>query len=167
MIHSISIESPLGLLRAEADENAITMLQFDSPPTTASTANPVLEKLRAELAEYFAGERSGFSLPVNPPGTDFQKRVWTQLQRIPHGQTISYHELAERIGQPTADRAVAQANGANPICILIPCHRVIGKDGRLTGYSAGLERKRFLLGLEQRDAIAANNLRLEVEQCSC
>jgi len=167
MIYSINIESPLGLLRAEADENAITMLQFDSPSTTANAANPVLERLRAELAEYFAGERTEFSLPVKPAGTNFQNRVWIELQRIPHGRTISYHELAERIGQPTADRAVAQANGANPICILIPCHRVIGKDGRLTGYSAGLERKRFLLGLEQRDAITTNNLRLEVEQCSC
>jgi methylated-DNA-[protein]-cysteine S-methyltransferase len=166
MVCAAMIESPIGLLRAEADENAVTMLQFDGVPTTAAVSNPVLDKLRAELSEYFAGRRNEFTVAVNPAGTHFQQRVWSELLRIPFGKTISYHELAVRIGKPTSDRAVAQANGANPICILIPCHRVIGKDGRLTGYSAGLERKRFLLGLEQGEAIDTKKFSLEVQECS-
>jgi methylated-DNA-[protein]-cysteine S-methyltransferase len=167
MIFATTIETPLGLLRAEADEKAVTVLQFDPPAAGEEKPNAVLKKLRAELNEYFAGRRDDFSVALSPAGTDFQKRVWSELQRIPHGTTISYHELAERIGKPTADRAVAQANGANPICILIPCHRVIGKDGRLAGYSAGIERKRFLLGLEQGDSIDTKDFSLEVLECSC
>lgn len=159
------IETPMGPLLAEADERGITGLSFD-----VSDANPepnlVLHQLRRELHEYFAGHRSGFSVPLTPHGTDFQKRVWAELQKIPHGQTISYEELAKRIGKPTAQRAVAQANGANPIAILIPCHRVIAKNGKLGGYSSGLERKRFLLGLERGEGIDTNDLHLEVEECS-
>ena len=155
----------MGPLLAEADERGITGLSFD-----VLDANPqpnlVLHQVRRELNEYFAGLRSGFSVPLTPQGTDFQKRVWAELQKIPHGETISYEELAKRIGKPTAQRAVAQANGANPIAILIPCHRVIAKNGKLGGYSAGLERKRFLLGLEQGESIDTNDLRLEVEGCS-
>lgn len=166
MVYSAMIETPLGPLRAEADEAGLTLLQFDAP-RVAIAANDILDQLREELVQYFAGERTDFSVPVSPSGTNFQKRVWNELQRIRQGVTISYVELAQRIGQPTASRAVARANGANPICILIPCHRVIGKDGTLTGYSAGLERKRFLLALEQRDAVDTAGFRLEVEQCSC
>jgi methylated-DNA-[protein]-cysteine S-methyltransferase len=159
------IETPVGPVYAEADDNAVTCVQFDHAGG-AQFSNALLDQLRRELHEYFTGQRSDFSVPLAPAGTDFQKRVWTELQKIPPGQTICYEELAHRIGKPTAQRAVAQANGANPICILIPCHRVIAKNGRLGGYSAGLERKRFLLGLEQRDAIDTNNLRLQVEKCS-
>src|SRR5438105_122395 len=166
-MYATTIETPLGLLRAEADEKSITVLQFDAPTASEEKPNAVLKKLRAELKEYFSGRRDDFTVALNPNGTEFQKRVWNELQRIPHGTTISYHELAERIGKPTADRAVAQANGANPICILIPCHRVIGKDGRLAGYSAGIERKRFLLGLEQGDSIDTKDFSLEVLECSC
>jgi AraC family transcriptional regulator of adaptative response/methylated-DNA-[protein]-cysteine methyltransferase len=101
------------------------------------------------LTEYFAAERREFKVPLAPRGTPFQEKVWQELRRIPYGQTISYDELARRAGQPTAQRAVARANGMNRICILIPCHRVIGKDGSLTGYGGGLWRKRLLLGLEQ------------------
>lgn len=150
MSYATLIETPIGALRAEADDHSITLLQFDGPSGAASPTNDILEKLRAELAQYFDGCRVHFTVPVNAPGTTFQQRVWEELVQIPFGKTICYHELASRIGKPTADRAVAQANGANPICILIPCHRVVSKDGRLGGYSAGLERKRFLLGLEQR-----------------
>ena len=166
MAYATTIESPIGLLRAEADENGVTLLHFDAASAAGESTNAVLEKLRAELAEYFAGKGNDFSVPVNPAGTEFQKRVWGELRRIPHGKTISYDDLAHRIGKPTAHRAVAQANGANPICILIPCHRVIGKNGRLTGYSAGLERKRFLLGLEHVESIDTKNFRLEVQACS-
>src|SRR5438477_29048 len=128
MAFAALIETPLGPVRAEADERAITALHFDSAQAVDTAAsNPILERLRAELAEYFAGKRNNFTVDLSPAGTEFQKRVWTELCRIPHGKTISYEELAHRIGKPTAQRAVAQANGANPICILIPCHRVIAK----------------------------------------
>jgi methylated-DNA-[protein]-cysteine S-methyltransferase len=167
MAFATMIETPIGSLRAEADDHAVTMAQFNAAAVAASATNRILDQLRAELSEYFAGQRNEFSVALNPSGTDFQKRVWNELVRIPFGKTISYHELAERIGKPTADRAVAQANGANPICILVPCHRVIGKDGRLAGYSAGLERKRFLLGLEQGQMIDSRNFSLEGQECSC
>jgi AraC family transcriptional regulator of adaptative response/methylated-DNA-[protein]-cysteine methyltransferase len=101
------------------------------------------------LTEYFEGKRREFPVPLASRGTPFQMKVWRELRRIPHGQTISYDELALRVGQPTAQRAVARANGMNHIAILIPCHRVIGKDGSLTGYGGGLWRKRLLLELEK------------------
>jgi AraC family transcriptional regulator of adaptative response/methylated-DNA-[protein]-cysteine methyltransferase len=113
-----------------------------------ATTSPLLERLRDELSRYFASMLTVFTVPLLPSGTPFQQRVWAELQCIPYGETISYSELAHRIGQPKAVRAVAQANGLNPISILIPCHRVIGKDGQLTGYSGGLWRKRLLLELE-------------------
>ena len=166
MAFATTIESPLGPLHAEADACGITVLQFDGQAVAESSTNAILEKLRAELAEYFAGKRNDFSIKLSPTGTDFQQCVWSELVRIPHGETICYEELARRIGKPTAQRAVAQANGANPICILIPCHRVIAKSGRLGGYSSGLERKRFLLGLEQGEAIDTKDFSLEVQECS-
>jgi methylated-DNA-[protein]-cysteine S-methyltransferase len=103
---------------------------------------------REQLGEYFAGERTEFDLPLAPEGTPFQERVWRALRAIPYGQTASYGDLADRIGQPTASRAVGLANGRNPISIIVPCHRVIGASGKLTGYAGGIERKRFLLELE-------------------
>src|SRR6185436_2819206 len=108
-----------------------------------------LTQLRGELEEYFAGRRQDFTVPLSLHGTPFQEKVWRELRSIPFGKTISYEELALRIGQPTAQRAVARANSMNRICILIPCHRVIGKDGTLTGYGGGLWRKRLLLELER------------------
>ncbi len=101
-----------------------------------------------QLREYFAGERREFELPLDPRGSEFQKRVWSALRNIPYGTTISYGELAHRVGQPTAARAVGAANGRNPIPIVIPCHRVIGKDGSLTGFGGGLPLKERLLELE-------------------
>jgi len=167
MTFATMIETPLGSFRVEADDHAVTKAEFNAPPITVGSTNRVLDQLRAELSEYFAGRRNEFTIALNPSGTDFQKRVWNELLRIPFGETICYHELAMRIGKPTADRAVAQANGANPLCILIPCHRVIAKDGRLGGYSSGLERKRFLLGLEQGQMIDSKGFNLEVQECSC
>ena len=102
-----------------------------------------------QLDAYFAGRRHRFDLPMAPPGTDFQQRVWSQLREIPYGETRSYGQLAESLGQPGAARAVGLANGANPLSIVVPCHRVIGADGSLTGFGGGIDRKRFLLDLEQ------------------
>jgi methylated-DNA-[protein]-cysteine S-methyltransferase len=108
----------------------------------------VLADAAAQLREYFAGRLTGFDLPLAPAGTEWQRRVWTALTTIPYGETASYGELAQELGRPTASRAVGMANGRNPISIIVPCHRVIGADGTLTGYAGGLERKRFLLSLE-------------------
>jgi AraC family transcriptional regulator of adaptative response/methylated-DNA-[protein]-cysteine methyltransferase len=119
--------------------------------------HPFLERLRRELNEYFLAERKEFTLPVASRGTAFQDKVWHELRRIPYGETISYDELASRVGQPTAQRAVARANGMNYVCILIPCHRVIGKDGSLTGYGGGLWRKRLLLELERTGKLPGQN----------
>ena len=113
------------------------------PPET-----PLLIQAERELGEYFSGTRRGFDLPLAPQGTDFQRRVWRALQDIPYGQTRSYAQLAAAVGAPRACRAVGGANGRNPLPILIPCHRVIAADGRLAGFSAGLERKEALLELE-------------------
>jgi methylated-DNA-[protein]-cysteine S-methyltransferase len=104
----------------------------------------------SQLDAYFAGDRTGFDLELALAGTPFQQRVWKQLQAIGYGETISYGQLAQRIGQPTAFRAVGLANGRNPVSIIVPCHRVVGSDGSLTGYGGGMERKHFLLALEQR-----------------
>ena len=121
---------------------------FQHEPT-----NGLLRQTRAELAEYFAGQRRNFTVPLAPLGTDFQQQVWATLQTIPYGQTCSYKEEARRLGRPTAVRAVANANGQNWISILIPCHRVIGSNGQLTGYGGGLDRKQWLLALERGEAL--------------
>ena len=104
--------------------------------------------VRGQLEEYFAGERTLFDVALEMEGTPFQRRVWRELEAIPYGETISYGELARRVGQPSAARAVGLANGRNPVAVIVPCHRVIGADGSLTGYGGGMERKRILLGLE-------------------
>jgi methylated-DNA-[protein]-cysteine S-methyltransferase len=113
-------------------------------------AGLVLTDAARQLAGYFAGTLTSFDLPLALEGTDFQRTVWSALQAIPYGVTISYGELARRIGLPSASRAVGLANGKNPVSIVVPCHRVVGADGSLTGYGGGIERKRFLLSLEQR-----------------
>ncbi|MGB3201984.1 MAG: methylated-DNA--[protein]-cysteine S-methyltransferase [Nodosilinea sp.] len=157
------IETPLGLMMAGAVDEGLCLLEygdrrslerhyttlrqrFDSAVLPIS--HPHLDTLKTELGEYFGGERTAFTVPLALQGTPFQTTVWNELQRIPHGETIAYDELARRIGQPTAMRAVARANGTNRISIVVPCHRVIGKDGSLTGYGGGLWRKRLLLELE-------------------
>ena len=110
--------------------------------------SPILERTRRQLDEYFAGNRKVFEIPLHPVGTDFQLQVWNTLQAIPYGETMTYGEIAQAIGNPKGVRAVAQAIGANGIDILIPCHRVIGSNHSLTGYTGGLDKKRFLFGLE-------------------
>lgn len=117
-------------------------------PRAEVTDLPVLKKAAEQLADYFAGERTVFDLDLAMAGTPFQRRVWDALRDIPYGRTVSYGELAAALGQPTASRAVGLANGRNPVGIIVPCHRVVGANGSLTGYGGGLERKRWLLGFE-------------------
>ena len=146
------VPSPLGPLRLLSDGLALVGLYLpDRGPALAAAAggDPVLAATAAQLGEYFAGRRTDFDLPLDPHGTPFQRAVWTALQAIPHGVTTSYGALAARLGRPRAARAVGAANGQNPISIVIPCHRVIGANGTLTGYAGGLERKQALLELEQ------------------
>lgn len=147
--YALGFSSPIGLLTLTGGGQAVTGLLFGDhvlgrPPC------PLLERGAEELREYFAGERRSFDLPLSPAGTDFQRLVWDALLTIPYGQTVSYGQLARRIGRPNACRAVGMANHRNPISILVPCHRVVGADGSLTGYGGGLEKKRFLLELEQK-----------------
>ena len=118
---------------------------------TKEEINPVLEKAIKQLDEYFSGQRKVFELPLNPQGTEFQKKVWGNLLKIPYGQTVSYKRLAEMSGNSFASRAVGMANNKNPIAIIIPCHRVIGADGKLTGYAGGLDLKRELIELEKHN----------------
>ncbi|MDD5158689.1 MAG: methylated-DNA--[protein]-cysteine S-methyltransferase [Sulfuricurvum sp.] len=134
---------------AVTDGEAIISLDFtDEVSMNDHSDHPLLLQLEKELGEYFVGKRASFSLPLNPTGTPFQKSVWNTLITIAYGQTITYAEEAKRFGNPKATRAVANANGRNPIAILIPCHRVIATGGGLGGYSGGIEKKEFLLRLE-------------------
>lgn len=147
--YTCSIETPLGTMIAVTNGEAITSLDFtEDTPKIEPFEHPLLLQLSKELEEYFAGERTVFTLPLNPSGTTFQKEVWKTLLTIPYGKTISYATEAERFGNLKATRAVANANGRNPIAILIPCHRVIASGGGLGGYSGGIEKKEFLLALE-------------------
>lgn len=148
-IYTHLIETPIGSMIATCDNTAIVTLDFtETPPNCELSHHPLLLQLEKELSEYFEGKRRIFTLPLSPQGTPFQKSVWETLQRIPYGETISYASEAERFGNPKATRAVANANGKNPIAILIPCHRVIASGGGLGGYSGGVWRKEFLLHLE-------------------
>ena len=156
------MDSPIGELRVIERGGAISAIEFTPwrPPVDGrplgerADDHPVLAATVAQLTEYFAGERTAFDLPVAPRGTEFQERVWAQLVRIPFGETASYGEVAGRLGlTAAASRAVGTANGRNPIPIIIPCHRVIGADGSLTGYAGGMQRKQVLLDLERQDAL--------------
>lgn len=141
-----AIKTPIGPLTLQADEVAVTAIRFGAGG--AQDASPLLDAAEAQLREYFAGARRTFDLPLAPHGTAFQQRVWAALRAIPYGETRTYGELAAAIGSPNASRAVGMANHRNPIPIIIPCHRVIGANGTLTGYAGGLEIKQKLLALE-------------------
>ncbi|MDP2850245.1 MAG: methylated-DNA--[protein]-cysteine S-methyltransferase [Sulfuricurvum sp.] len=148
------IHTPIGKMIAAADENAITSLDFTNESELIQNSDtPLLIRLEEELHEYFTGKRITFTLPLSPKGTPFQKGVWETLCTIPYGERISYANEAQRFGHPKAIRAVANANGRNPIAILIPCHRVIASGGGLGGYSGGIEKKKFLLELEEKFAL--------------
>ena len=167
MNEETTIDSPIGALRIAVDQDgALTRINFESRPLLPAMRGPLfapkhhpgkrqqatnkgVQRVIDELDEYFAGKRTSFSVATRPHGTPFQLRVWRALEAIPYGETISYAELAERIGNPQAVRAVGSANGANPIPVIIPCHRVIGSSGKLVGYGGGLDRKETLLALER------------------
>jgi methylated-DNA-[protein]-cysteine S-methyltransferase len=146
-----TIESPIGPLTLVARDGLLTNVSMHEqrhmtrPPDDAVTDDTWFKDVAQQLAAYFAGESSTFELDMELVGTPFQRSVWAQLCEIPYGETISYAELAQRVGNPNASRAVGLANGRNPIAIIVPCHRVIGADGSLTGYGGGLERKTWLL----------------------
>jgi methylated-DNA-[protein]-cysteine S-methyltransferase len=151
-----SLDSPVGLLHLVATDSALVALvwriastpqiPFDEAVTSAD--HPILRKTIAQLREYFVGDRHTFDIPLEFRGTDFQKRAWQALLSIPYGETRSYLDMAKRIGDPAAVRAVGAANGRNPISIIVPCHRVIGSSGELTGFGGGLPAKAKLLALE-------------------
>ena len=143
------IHTPLGIAKMEGDADGLATISVLNDTISPSTIIPeVLEDAVYQLQEYFNGQRDSFSLTLNPDGTDFQKKVWNALQDIPFGKTISYLELSKRLGDVKAIRAVAAANGKNPLWVVFPCHRVIGSDGSLTGYAGGLHRKKWLLDHE-------------------
>ena len=167
VVHATRIPTPLGPMVAAATDERLLLLEFADRrmlPTQFQRLQralecvfvpgdcPPFEVTRTQLDEYFAGGRAEFDIPVQTPGTDFQRRVWDALRTIPAGETRSYADIARLIGRPTAVRAVARANGDNRLAILVPCHRVVGSDGSLTGYGGGLWRKRWLLDLERRGA---------------
>jgi len=149
-------ESPIGLLEICGEEEWITDVNFVDSAKAEVQPSPVVQQCTLQLEEYFSGKRKEFDLPLKPKGTEFQRKVWAQLQHIPFGETISYLTLAKHLGDLKATRAVGLANGKNPISIIIPCHRVIGANGKLTGYAGGLWRKKWLLNHE--NSLAENDL---------
>ena len=147
------MRSPVGLLGIAEENGQVTDLFFGydkAPIGTLETETPVLLRAKKQLLESFDGARREFDVPLDPHGTPFQLSVWEALLTIPYGETRSYGQIAAQIGNPEASRAVGMANHSNPISIFIPCHRVIGQDGSLTGYGGGMENKKFLLELEQK-----------------
>jgi methylated-DNA-[protein]-cysteine S-methyltransferase len=152
---ALIIDSPIGRLLLTAQDGALTSLWMEpfDEHTAGARRDPVLTAARRQLDAYFAGTLMEFDLPLAPAGTVFQNGVWDELRRIPFGTTISYAELAGRVGRPGHFRAVGSANGRNPISIIVPCHRVVGSNGSLTGYGGGIDRKRWLLDHEA--AVAA------------
>lgn len=166
------LETPIGAMLAVADEHGLHLLEFVDRPALPGELtrlkartdseivmgrNPALDRIEAELADYFAGRSLHFTTPLVEAGSVFTRRVWDALREVPAGETRSYAALAVSVGQPSATRAVARANGANQIAIVIPCHRVIGSDGSLTGYGGGLWRKRWLIEHERRQVVAATH----------
>jgi methylated-DNA-[protein]-cysteine S-methyltransferase len=139
------INSPLGITKIEGDENGIAIISVLSEGEISTTIPNHLQEATLQLQEYFDGKRTDFTFKLNPKGTDFQKRVWQELCNIPFGKTITYLDLSKKLGDVKAIRAAASANGKNPLWIVVPCHRVIGTDGSLTGYAGGLWRKKWLL----------------------
>jgi len=139
------INSPLGIVSIVGDENGISAISVFSNGSVSETIPIQLQEAASQLKEYFGGNRKEFTFNINPIGTDFQQKVWRELLQIPFGKTISYLDLSKKLGDVKAIRAVASANGKNPLWIVVPCHRVIGTNGSLTGYAGGLWRKKWLL----------------------
>jgi methylated-DNA-[protein]-cysteine S-methyltransferase len=158
------VDSPIGELTLVAADGRLTGLYFPhhwyqpDPDTFGERAEGAFDAAKRQLAEYFDGERDSFDLPLGDRGDEFQRRVWELIGRIPYGQTVTYGDLAGQLGGQALAKDVGAAVGRNPLCVVVPCHRVVGKDGRLTGYAGGLARKRFLLDLEDRAAQRAARL---------
>lgn len=153
-MHYAIFESPAGLLLIAGDDHGIRQIRFRkgsdfAVPPDWTRDDAALTDVTTQLREYFEGRRRAFDLRLDPEGTAFQRSVWTALESIPYGETVSYLDIANRLGKPAAVRAVGAANGANPIPIVIPCHRVIGADGSLTGYGGGIDVKKWLLNHER------------------
>ena len=144
-----SYKSPIGTLYIIEENEKIIEIGYENEKEEVLEKNTkILEKAVQELEEYFKGKRKEFDIPLNPKGTEFMKKVWKELQKIPYGKTTSYGKIAEKIGNPKASRAVGMANHNNPIPIIIPCHRVIGKNNKMVGYALGIDKKEYLLNLE-------------------
>ena len=149
-IKARTLETPIGMIEIQADENGVCALILHAA-TDKNDNSELLDWAQRELEEYFAGRRRVFSVPLSIVGTPFQKKVWHALKDIPYGETRTYGEIAAIIGNKNAARAVGMANNKNPLPVFIPCHRVIGAGGKLTGYAGGLEMKKILLGIEERN----------------
>lgn len=145
MSKTVFINSPLGITKIVGDENGISVISVLSEGELSIKIPDELQEAVSQLQEYFEGKRKNFDFKLNPKGTDFQQKVWQELLNIPFGKTMSYMDLSKKLGDVKAIRAVASANGKNPLWIVVPCHRVIGTDGSLTGYAGGLWRKKWLL----------------------
>lgn len=159
------MNSPVGRLKLFAKDNQLTAIFWDNQDFAplsvaakkATAKDTVLREAKKQLQEYFAGKRTTFDLSLAPKGTDFQQQVWKALRKIPHGKTWSYSDIAKRIAKPNASRAVGAAIGKNPLSIVVPCHRVIGANGKLTGFAGGLEKKAILLNLEGHEYFIAGD----------
>ncbi|NLA87786.1 MAG: methylated-DNA--[protein]-cysteine S-methyltransferase [Clostridiales bacterium] len=149
MKYAYTYASPVGTLYLAEENGALTDLRFRPIPNAEERETPLLKRAAAQLDEYFCGKRRAFDLPLEAQGTAFQKAVWSALRDIPYGETRSYKDIACAVGKPTACRAVGSANNKNPISVIIPCHRVVGSGGSLTGYDGGLDIKQALLELEK------------------
>lgn len=145
MIQKVYIQTPIGIATISGDENGISTITILDHGEISTIIPSVLQEAVSQIMEYFDNKRSDFSFKLNPKGTEFQQKVWKGLLEIPHGKTITYLELSKQLGDIKAIRAVASANGKNPLWIVVPCHRVIGTDGSLVGYAGGLWRKKWLL----------------------
>ncbi len=156
------LKSPIGEIKITADENSVTSLLFVFIDTEMEeeNCNDILTQCKIELSEYFAGKRKEFGVPFNQVGTEFQQKVWNELTKINYGQTVSYNHIAKTIDNQKSIRAVGTSNGKNQISIIVPCHRVIGSDGSLTGYAGGLWRKKWLLNHEKEYSGAEKQMEL-------
>lgn len=150
MKYQKSIDTKIGTISIIEENQKIIAIQMKEEKEAVLKETPLLKETEKQLIEYLEGNRKSFQVPLNPKGTEFMKKVWTALQKIPYGETRTYEEIAKKIGSPKAARAVGMANHVNPIPIIIPCHRVIGKNGKLVGYALGMKKKEFLLELEKR-----------------
>jgi methylated-DNA-[protein]-cysteine S-methyltransferase len=157
-METVYINSPLGIAKIIGDENGISLISVSDVGTNevSQTIPEVLQEAVSQLSEYFEGKRTNFDLKLNPKGTEFQQKVWKALQEIPYGKTVSYMDQTKKLGDIKAIRAVASANGKNPLWIVIPCHRVIGTNGSLTGYAGEIWRKKWLL--EHESPVAQQSL---------